>query len=124
MQGELEGQFLADQPEVEKEALELYQRTPEQARQYLTRYSVEQGNKVHGRWRRLGEQLLVKYIDGNVRDEQGKVQHPKYPDAWYRQIARDTGARVEIPSEPQPAPTAKPEPTAKPAPKPTVAPAP
>lgn len=129
-QGELEGQFLADQADIEKAALELYKTSPEQARTYLTEYSTQQGDKVHGRWRKLGEQLLVKYIDGNVRDEMGKVNHPKYPDSWYRHIVKDTGSRLALPAEPKPA-EAKPEP--KPAEvkpgqkaeqKPSVAPAP
>jgi dipeptidase len=130
-QGELEGQFLADQSEVEKVALELHKQTPEQARQYLTAYSVNQGDKVHTRWRKLGEQLLVKYIDGNVRDEQGKVNHPKYPDSWYRHIVKDAGSRLEMPPEPKPEPVAQPapkpaepKPESKPESKPTVAPAP
>ncbi|HZI02678.1 MAG TPA: C69 family dipeptidase, partial [Archangium sp.] len=128
-QGELEGQFLADQADIEKAALELYKSSPEQARTYLTEYSTQQGDKVHTRWRKLGEQLLVKYIDGNVRDEQGKVNHPKYPESWYRHIVRDTGSRLAIPAEPKPA-EAKPEPRPevkpgqKPEPKPTVVPAP
>ncbi len=128
-QGELEGQFLADQADIEKAALELYKSSPEQARTYLTEYSTQQGDKVHTRWRKLGEQLLVKYIDGNVRDEQGKVNHPKYPESWYRHIVRDTGSRLAIPAEPKPA-EAKPEPQPevkpgqKAEPKPTVAPAP
>jgi dipeptidase len=129
-QDALEGQFLADQADIEKQALEQYKRNPEGARQYLTEYSVQQGEKVHTRWRRLGEQLLVKYIDGNVRDEQGKVNHPKYQESWYRHIARDTGQRLQLPAEPEkkpeqkpaPVPAAKPEP--KPEQKPTVAPAP
>jgi hypothetical protein len=128
-QGELEGQFLADQADIEKAALELYKSSPEQARAYLTAYSTQQGDKVHTRWRKLGEQLLVKYIDGNVRDESGKVNHPKYPESWYRHIVRDTGARLAIPAEPKPAeakPAAQPEvkPGQKAEPKPTVAPAP
>ncbi|HEX5746499.1 MAG TPA: C69 family dipeptidase [Archangium sp.] len=128
-QGELEGQFLADQADIEKAALELYKNSPEQARTYLTAYSTQQGDKVHARWRKLGEQLLVKYIDGNVRDEMGRVNHPKYPDFWYRYIVRDTGARLAIPEEPKPAeakPQAQPEvkPGQKAEPKPTVAPAP
>ena len=130
-QGALEGQFLADQADIEKAALEKYKRSPEEARQYLTEYSVQQGEKVHGRWRKLGETLLVKYIDGNVRNEQGKVTHPKYPDSWYRRIVQDTGKKLEMPPEPEeqkpvaapaPAPAQKPEPV--PASKPTVAPAP
>ncbi|WPB76496.1 C69 family dipeptidase [Archangium violaceum] len=125
VQGELEGQFLADQADIEKAALELYKSSPEQARTYLTAYSTQQGDKVHTRWRKLGEQLLVKYIDGNVRDEQGKVNHPKYPESWYRHIVRDTGARLALPEEPKPA-EAKPQaqPAQKAEPKPTVAPAP
>ena len=129
-QGELEGQFLAAQPEIEQVAKELHKSSPERARDYLTEYSVKQGETVHTRWRKLGEQLLVKYIDGNVRDEQGKVNHPKYQESWYRHIARDTGQRLQLPAEPEkkpeqkpaPVPAAKPEP--KPEQKPTVAPAP
>ncbi|MCY1045277.1 C69 family dipeptidase [Corallococcus sp. bb12-1] len=128
-QGELEGQFLADQANVESIAQTLYKRTPEQARQYLTEYSLQQGDKVHARWRKLGEQLLVKYIDGNVRDATGKVNHPRYQDAWYRRIAADNGARLESREKPEPKPQAPAAPTPAPAaapatPKPTVAPAP
>lgn len=127
-QGELEGQFLADQADIEKAALELYKSSPEQARSYLTEYSSQQGDKVHGRWRKLGEQLLVKYLDGNVRDEMGKVNHPKYPESWYRRIVQDTGSHLAIPAEPAPAAAepkpAEVKPAAKSEQKPTVAPAP
>ncbi|ATB35273.1 dipeptidase [Cystobacter fuscus] len=122
VQGELEGQFLADQGDIEKAALELYKSSPEQARAYLTDYSSQQGGKVHTRWRKLGEQLLVKYIDGNVRDESGKVNHPKYPDSWYRTIVKDAGPRLAVPETPA-APDVKP-PAPAPQSKPTVAPAP
>ncbi|MBM7112027.1 dipeptidase [Archangium primigenium] len=125
-QGELEGQFLADQPDIEKAALELYKRSPEQARAYLTDYSAQQGDKVHARWRKLGEQLLVKYIDGNVRDAQGKVNHPAYPASWYRTIVQDAGPRLAAPPA-QATPEVKPtpaKPAAPPASSPTVAPAP
>ncbi|MFP2910474.1 dipeptidase, partial [Pyxidicoccus sp. 3LFB2] len=111
-QGALEGQFLADQADVEKAALELYKRSPEEARQYLTAYSVKQGEKVHNHWRKLGETLLVKYIDGNVRDEQGKVNHPKYSQEWYRRIAKEKGKALEMPPEPK---KEEPKPVAAPA---------
>jgi dipeptidase len=121
-QGHLEGQFLSDQEEVEKTALLLYRRTPEEARTWLTEYSVKQGEAVHARWRKLGEELLVKYIDGNVLDEQGKVKHPKQPPEWYRKIVGDTGSRLEVKEFPKPA---QPEPKSEPpAAKPAVAPAP
>ena len=108
VQRELEGAFLARQPEVDKAAVALYGQAPQLGRDYLTRYSVEQGEKVTARWRTLGEALLVKYLDGNVKDAQGHVTHPRYPDAWYRRIVADHG---DVIREPEAAPTPVPAPT-------------
>lgn len=102
VQRELEGSFLAEQPEIEGAALDLYKRSPGLARDYLTRYSVERGERTTARWRKLGEQLLVKYMDGNVKDAQGHVTHPKYPDSWYREIVAEEGAAKAMPEEPKP----------------------
>jgi len=66
VQRELEAKFLADQPEIEKAALALYNQAPQLARDYLTEYSVNLGNSVVKRWKKLGEFLLYKYLDGNV----------------------------------------------------------
>ncbi len=99
VQRELEGSFLAAQPEVEAAAMELHRRSPRLARDFLTRYSVQQGQKVVQRWRRLGEELLVKYMDGNVKDSRGKVTHPPYPEDWYRRIASERGEELEVPAE-------------------------
>ena len=38
---------------------------------------------------------MWKYLDGNVRDTQGNVTHPRYPDEWYRAIAKDGGDRLK-----------------------------
>ncbi len=103
-QDELEGRFLAEQPEIEKAALKLYGESPAAARDYLTTYSVGAGDMVFARWKKLGEHLLWKYMDGNVRDTQGNVTHPKYRDEWYRAIAKDGGDRLKarrLPDEPK-----------------------
>ncbi|HQT94001.1 MAG TPA: C69 family dipeptidase [Thermoanaerobaculaceae bacterium] len=105
VQRELEGRFIADQPEIDQAALALYNQAPALARDYLTRYSVAQGEMVHKRWRKLGEDLLVKYMDGNVKDSQGNVTHPEYPKAWYRRIVADHGSVIMEPPTPTPAPT-------------------
>ena len=91
VQRELEGKFLAVQPDVEKAALVLYKQSPELARDYLTGYSIEQGEDTVKRWRELGEFLIVRYLDGNLKDELGNVSHPGYPESWYRKIADSTG---------------------------------
>jgi len=88
-QQELEGSFLARQAEVEGAAMELYRRSPGQARDYLTRYTEEMTELTMRRWRRLGQELFVKYMDGNVRDSQGKITHPPYPDHWLRRIVKE-----------------------------------
>lgn len=102
VQRELEGSFLAAQQEIEDAALELHRRSPGLARDYLTRYSVARGEQTTARWRKLGEQLLVKYLDGNVKDAQGKVTHPPYSDAWYREIVEGEGATKAVPEAPKP----------------------
>jgi hypothetical protein len=96
VQRELESGFLSRQAEVEKAALALHATSPGLARDYLTQYSVEQGDRTTARWRKLGESLIVKYLDGNVRDEHGKVKHPHYPESWRRRIAREEGQKIRV----------------------------
>lgn len=96
VQRELEGRFLADQPEIYKAALALYNTAPRLATDYLTNYSVATGNATVARWKKLGEFLLYKFMDGNVKDELGNVKHPGYPASWYRIIARDTGDQLKM----------------------------
>ncbi len=110
VQAELEGSFFAEQPAVEAAALKLHEQSPRLAVDYLTDYSERQGEMVTARWRRLGEHLLWKYLDGNVRDTQGGVLHPKYREAWYRAIVRDAGPRLRLPK-----PDVTPPPVAAPA---------
>ncbi len=90
VQRELEGKFLADQSDIENAAMKLYAESPQMAREYLTEYSVKLGDSTVQRWKKLGEFLLYKYLDGNVKDELGKVTHPGYPKSWYRRIVDET----------------------------------
>jgi dipeptidase len=101
VQRELEGTFLADQKDVEAAALVLYKQSPDLARDYLTRYSVAQGEMTVARWRALGELLVVKYMDGNVKTPSREVEHPKYPDFWYRTIVKERGDILSRPEEPK-----------------------
>lgn len=91
VQRELEDGFMAAQARVETEALAIYRRSPAEAEAFLTNYSTQAADKVMTRWRRLGEELLVRYLDGNVRDAKGKVTHPPYPEDWYRRIVAESG---------------------------------
>lgn len=96
VQQELEGKFMAEHLRIDQAALALYQTSPQLARDYLTEYSVRQGDETTKRWMKLGEFLLYKYLDGNVKDEKGNVTHPRYPESWYRLIARETGEKLKM----------------------------
>lgn len=99
VQRELEGHFLAIQNEVEQAALALYRQSPELARDYLTAYSEKQAAMTVQRWKKLGEYLIWKFLDGNYRDEHKKVKHPPYPENWYRTIIKNTGDKFRVPKE-------------------------
>jgi dipeptidase len=101
VQRELEGSYLADQETVEDAAMALYRQSPSLARDYLTGYSVSKGEAAVARWKKLGESLIWKYMDGNVKNEFGKPTHPGYPADWYRKIAEDTGDRLKEIKMPQ-----------------------
>jgi dipeptidase len=99
VQRQLEGNFELMQPQIEKEALALYKESPERAREYLTRYSADRSQETLVKWRKLGENLIFKYLDGNPKDEKGNPTHPPYPKTWYRQIFQTSQDRYKIPQE-------------------------
>jgi dipeptidase len=110
VQKELEDGFVANTKQVDDKALALYKADPKKAVEYLTDYSCSQGDMVTKRWEKLGQYLLVKYMDGNVKKEKdGKfltngtekaqcVQpgHPAYPESWYRQIVKERGDVIKM----------------------------
>jgi dipeptidase len=96
VQRELEGQFLATQPQIDNAALELYKISPQLAIDYLTEYSINQADYVIKRWKRLGEFLIYKYLDGNMKNEHGDVTHPGYPKSWYQRIVQENGEDLKM----------------------------
>jgi len=105
VQRELEGELHARLAETDATAVKLYKTAPSTARDFLTRYDAAQSDKVVKRWRKLGEQLFVKYLDGNVRDEKGGILHPAAPEEWYKAIVEESGdfyKWIDIPGAPPP----------------------
>lgn len=98
-QRNLEGMFFEKQDSVEQKALNLYKSAPEEARKYLTEYSSTQGEVVVEKWKKLGQFLMWKYLDGNLRDEHGHVKHPGYPKQWYKKIVEEKGEFFKMPEE-------------------------
>ncbi len=107
VQQEFENRFVAYTPAIDRAALALYETDPAMAVEFLTDYSVSAGNEVVQRWQELSNFLLVKYMDGNVKQEvdgvflrnpwgyPAPVQHPGYPEWWLRKLIQETGDRFE-----------------------------
>ncbi len=89
VQQELEGRFLAMQPVVEQTAMTLAEQDPELMRQYLTQYSVGQGEEVYRRWKELAEFLVTKYNDGYVAGDEDESVERGYPESWLRAVIKE-----------------------------------
>ena len=98
VQSALEGQFLSLQTTIEKTALELYETDSQLMAQYLTTYSVSQGEQVVKRWIELGEHLLTKYNDGYVKDERGRPRGVGYPSEWLKEILKSKPDQFRLPA--------------------------
>lgn len=108
VQKRIEGALSLNQPEIEAKALQLYKTSPKDAAKYLNDYSVEQAEKATKDYKALGEYLLVKYLDGNVKveDENGfakskdgnpaKPKWPGYDNKYYRNIVKETGNHFRV----------------------------
>jgi dipeptidase len=107
VQQELENRFIKLTPSIDKVALALYDTDPGLARDFITDYSVSIGNEVVERWKELGNFLLVKYMDGNVKQEKdgefirnphgypAPPEHPGYPEWWLRKLIDETVDKFE-----------------------------
>ncbi len=110
VQDKLENQFKANQPEIEKKALALYNHSKKDAVAFLNQYSnslVEEGVKE---WKKLGEYLLVKYMDGVIKkEENGQFKRnahgnpvyphrPGYSNEFYKKVVEQTGDKYKVKS--------------------------
>lgn len=104
VQQEIENKFITQQSQIENEALTASILTEK----FLTRYSNEQAQYAFDRWKKLGEFLTIKYMDGIVRKEKdgqfirnkyGKPTSPErvgYPEKYYREVVKETGDKYKV----------------------------
>jgi len=88
---------------IDKEAVDLMKTDKNKAQAYLTKFSDNTGNATVKRWQELGQFLLVKYMDGNIKKEKdGKFEdngtgqavmpsQPGYEAWWLKEIVREHG---------------------------------
>ena len=78
---------------------------------YLTKYTVNTAQEQFEKWVALEEELLVKFIDGNVKPQNAdgsfihsehstgipeKVEWPGYTDIWKESVATEHGEYIEV----------------------------
>ena len=109
VQSQLENKFMEYTPVIDKAAVTLFNESGEsKAREFITEYSDNEANNMVQRWKKLGQYLLVKYMDGNIkREKDGQFERtetgmppqplfPGYPEWWYRIIAKSTGDHFKV----------------------------
>jgi dipeptidase len=109
VQSELEEKYITEVPAIDAAAAVLYETNPEMAREFITNYSVSMGNYTVQRYKALGQFLLVKYIDGNIKKEENGVflrtpegypvgpDQPGYSEQWKEMVVKDTGKKLRMP---------------------------
>jgi len=104
VQAKWENDFNALVPAIDKLTIAM---SESDARVFLTDFSLGQAEKSTASWKKLGEYLLVKYMDGNIKKEQdGKfIQNESgippeiiragYPEEFLRQMVKEKpGTRI------------------------------
>ncbi len=111
VQSEIEKKLEDNLEVIETAAQSLHSRSPQYAARFLTEYSENQALIMMDQWKSLGEFLLVKYVDGNVKQERkrkfidngwgvpGKIERPGYSEEFYKAIIRETGEKFKVPEE-------------------------
>ena len=112
VQTALESSYDALVKATDEYALELMKSDPGKVKDYLTGVCSKVANETTARWKQLGEYLIVKYMDGNVKKEKdgqfetngyGQIVMPNFPgysQEYYESIARSGEAEhLVVPKE-------------------------
>lgn len=108
VQMELEKTFNEMQGSVEETAMKIYEKSPVEAKAFLTNYTNMAAQNTFSTWKKLGEFLIVKYNDGVVKQvkngqfernaigQPASVIRPGYPKAFLEEYVKQTGDRYKI----------------------------
>jgi len=110
IQKKLENKFIAFTPAIDMAAKELYKKDKNLALDFITEYSVNQGNNTVKEWRELYAYLFTKYMDGNIKSRKAvpanykyvspDIKQPGYGKDWYKRIIKETGKHFEMKKTP------------------------
>ena len=95
-QSRLEKIAFESQEVVEKAAVELHKTNPDMVVRYLTTYWNAHAEYVIKEWIKLGENLICKYNDGYVKDENGRARGVGYPEEWLRRVIKERPGQFKL----------------------------
>lgn len=100
-QSELEGNYIAMVPAIDKLALEMSKQSQEKAIRFLTDFSITQGNNTVSEWKKLYRHLFTRFMDGNIKtpvpgEKNPSVKQPGYSEDFYRNIVKQTGDKFKV----------------------------
>lgn len=95
-QNKLEGLFISQQEKIENTALAYYKESKGKAVDYLTNYSKEMCEHTYSSWKKLGEFLVMKYMDGVVKNEYAQPLSKGYPEEFKKRIVEENGAYFKV----------------------------
>ncbi|KAA6347328.1 Dipeptidase A [termite gut metagenome] len=108
VQTSLEDSFNKAQTGIETVAAQIYAQNKEEAKNFLTNYTVMTAQHTYDAWKRLGEYLIVKYNDNVIkREKDGKFERNAigrampvirqgYPEDFLKEYVKQTGDRYKI----------------------------
>lgn len=108
VQKSLEDNFNRFVPVIDNKIKEIYSTKPDSAINIINEFTLNSSLVTFNTWKKLGEYLMVKYIDGNVkkekngkfiRNEYGVPETPLFPgydENYYRNIVKDTGDKLKV----------------------------
>ncbi len=98
-------------PAIDQGAMSLYKENPKIAIDFITEFSHNMANTLTNDWSNFSNFLLVKYLDGNIKQEKDGIfirtqygfpkglQQIDYPDNWKKTIIEQTGDKFLIPTK-------------------------
>jgi len=106
LQNRMETKFIETTGAIDEAAAKLYKTDKELALEFITDYSVAQGNKTVLKWKDFYAYLFTKYMDGNIKTpvevpdgyiyQNPTLKQPGYGEEWYRKIVEQTGDHFKM----------------------------
>lgn len=83
---EIEKGFFDKQEDIEKEAVKLFEEDPKKAVEFVTKYSNDSMNEVNEKWWAFAYELIGKYYDGLMMNEDGSSTALGYPTDYLEDV--------------------------------------